>query len=277
MDLALSAHGLCVTFRQFLRRSRVEALRDLELEVRPGEVVGVLGPNGSGKSSLLRVLAGTLRPTSGRVEVLGRAPTDRALVQRVGYQPEGPLPFPGLSAPELLALCSSLMELEPGAARARAAALLDRLDLRRAGRRPLGKFSTGMARRLALATALLAEPEVLLLDEPTAGLDPEGSLVVREIVQQATARGAAVLMASHDLQEVEQLCTRVCVLSDGRRCADGRLDDLLGTGARTFVVRGLDDDGVDRARAAIERVGGEVVRVGADREHVYALFRRLHR
>ena len=264
-----------MTFRRGLPSKAVRALRELDLEVHPGQVVGVLGPNGSGKTTLLQVLSGTLRPTAGTVRVLGRAPTDRALVQRVGFQPEGPLPFSTLSARDFLIFIADMMELPAAEVRQRADDWLGRLGLTEVARRPLGTFSTGMTRRLALAAAMLADPEVLLLDEPTSGLDPHGSLAVRDLVQAAAARGAAVLMASHDLQEVEQVCDTVYLLSGGRCRTHGRLDDLLGTDAHAFVVGGLDEAGVARTTDAIQATGGEVLRVEREREHLFALYRRL--
>ena len=224
---------------------------------------------------MLEVLSGTLGPTSGTAQILGRPPADRALVTQLGYQPEGPLPFPALCASEFLAYLAALMRLPRDRARRSADEWLERLDLKRAGRRPIGTYSTGMGRRLALAAALLADPEVILLDEPTSGIDPAGSLTVLEILEEKAAAGGTVLMTSHHLQEVEQICHRVYLLEFGRCRAQGSLDELLGTGDHTLVVRGLDDAGLAQVRAAVAEAGGDLVRSEPARRHLFALFRSL--
>lgn len=259
-----------------MRTPEVRALENLDLEARGGEVIGVLGPNGSGKTTLLEVLGGSLAPTAGTARVLGRAPGERQLVTAVGYQPEGPLPFPGLRAGELLAYLGDLMRLPRADAQRSAETWLERLGLGDANQRPIGTFSTGMAKRLAIAAALLSDPDVLLLDEPTAGIDPDGSLTVLQALEEKARDGATVIMTSHNLQEVEQICDRVYVLDHGRCRAQGSLDELLGTGDRTLVVRGLDDDGLQRVRDLVADAGGELLRVGRERQHLYALFRSLH-
>ncbi len=253
----------------------MQALQRVDLRVAAGSIAGVLGPNGSGKTTLLKVLCGLLRPTEGTVRVLGSTPTDRALVQRVGYQAEGPLPFSSLSGPDYLHYMGSLMGLERQVVVERSRAWIARLDLEHAGRRPLGTYSQGMARRLALAAALLPEPEVLLLDEPTSGLDPNGSLEVMQILEELAGRGAAVILASHHLQEVEQLCQQVAVLHRGRVAASGSIDELLGTGEQTLVIAGLDGSGLESVETRVREVGGQIVSRQRTRQHLFALFRKL--
>lgn len=275
MDAAIDVEGLSFTYPRRLRSPPVRALVNLTLRVRAGEVVGVLGPNGSGKTTLFRVLAGELRSPHGRARVLGLPPDDPGLSTRVGYQPQGPLPFPWLTGLELLLYVGDLLGLPRALARARAETWLERLELAAAARRPHGAYSSGMQRRLALAAALMPEARVLLLDEPTEGLDPAGSLAVLRILEEFRAGDGAVLMASHHLQEVEQSCSRVHLLDEGRCKAAGTLDELLGTEEFELVVRGLDHDGLDRVREAVADAGGEVVHCGRRREHLFALFRRL--
>jgi ABC-2 type transport system ATP-binding protein len=275
MATAISVRQLAVTFPARGRQPAVAALRPIDFEVAQGRIVGVLGPNGSGKSTLLRVLAGRQRPSSGDVRLLDLPPDAPALRRRVAWQPEGPLPLDVLSAREFLQWVGAEVGLANADADARAERWLTRLDLLHAGRRWIRTFSTGMHKRLALAAALLADPEVLLLDEPTAGLDPFGSETVMAILRERAAAGATVLMASHHLLEVEEVCDEVLVLQDGEIQARGRLDDLLGGDAHAIVVRGLDAGGLDAVAAAARARGGDVLRVERPRDHLFALFRRL--
>lgn len=278
MATAISAQQLAVTFPGRGRRPAVEALRPLDLDVAAGRVLGILGPNGSGKTTLLRVLAGLQRPTGGTVQLLERPADDRSLRTRVAYQSEGELPLQALSAPEYLQFIGAELGLDNAVSDQRAAALLDRLELRHAHRRRIRTFSTGMKKRLALAGALLCEPELLLLDEPTAGLDPFGTATVAAILRERAAAGTTVLMASHHLLEVEEICDEVVLLHGGVVRARGTLDELLAAGdEHTVVVRGLADDRLDALRADVQRHGGEVLRVERPRRHLFALFRQLDR
>jgi ABC-2 type transport system ATP-binding protein len=275
MQAAITAERLGVTFAGGFRRPRVTALRDVSFAIAPGSITGILGPNGSGKTTLLRVLAGLQQPDAGEVAILGHPPGARELRTALAFQPEGPLPLGPLSAPEFLAYFGCLLRLPNAESDARASHWLDRLDLRHAGVRAVKTFSTGMQKRLALAAALLGEPKVLLLDEPTSGLDPMGSAAVMEILLERARAGTTVLLASHHLQEVEQLCTDVLVLQAGEVRARGTLDELLGRAERSLVVRGLDEHGLAALAATAQQLGGEVVRTERARDHLFALFRRF--
>lgn len=277
MASAISARQLAVTFPGRGRQAPVHALRPLDLEVAAGRIVGLLGPNGSGKTTLLRVLAGLERPTAGALRVLGEAPDSRSLRRRVGFQPEGPLPLAVLSAPEFLAFVGAELGLDNAESDRRAAVLLERLDLLPAGRRRVRTFSTGMQKRLALAAALLPEPELLLLDEPTAGLDPLGSEIVMAILRERAAAGTTVLLASHQLLEVEELCEEVLILHGGALRLRGPLAELLATDAHALVVKGLAAADLEALAAAARARGGEVLRIERPRDHLFALFRRLAR
>ena len=277
MANAISAKQLTVTFPGRGQRPAVQALQPLDLELRAGEVVGILGPNGSGKTTLLRVLAGLQPPSSGEVSVLGEAPTARELKRRVAYQSEGPLPLATLSAPEYLAFLGAESGLPNALSDQRAAALLARLGLDHARRRRIRTFSTGMCKRLALAGALLVEPQVLLLDEPTSGLDPFGSATVMELLREHAAAGTAVLMASHHLLEVEESCDAVLVLHNGKVHQRGALEDLLATDEHALIVRGLDEAALKELADLAAARGARDVRVERPRDHLFALFRKLGR
>jgi ABC-type multidrug transport system ATPase subunit len=275
MRTAISAHQLAVTFAGRGSRPAVPALQPMDLAIQAGRIVGVLGPNGSGKTTLLRVLAGLQAPTSGTVEVLDLPPSAAPLRTRVAFQPEGPLPIGVLSAPEFLAWIGAQLGLSNSESDARARRWLERLDLLHAGRRWIRTFSTGMQRRLGLAAVLLGDPDVLLLDEPTAGLDPFGSAAVMQILRERAAAGGTVVMASHHLLEVEEICDEALVLQNGTVCARGALAELLGTGADALVVRGLDQQRLAELAEHARQLGGEVVGTERQRRHLFALFRQL--
>jgi len=275
MPAAISVRQLAVVFPGRFRRPAVHALHPFDLDVEPGTILGVLGPNGSGKTTLLRVLAGLQRPTTGTAHLLSLPPDHPTLRRRVAFQPAGALPLGVLSAPEFLQYIGCVLRLPDRESDARAALWLDRLDLRHAKNRAVKTFSTGMQQRLALAAALLGEPEVLLLDEPTSGLDPLGSAAVMQILQERAAAGTTVLLASHHLQEVEQICNQVIVLQDGELRARGTLDELLGGDELALIVRGIPASGTAAVSDAIRQQGGELVRTERSRAHLFALFRRL--
>ncbi len=277
MATAISVRQLAVTFGGRGRQPAVHALRPLDLDLERGRIVGVLGPNGSGKTTLLRVLAGVQPPSAGHAFVLGEAPSHASLRTRVAWQPEGALPLAVLSAREFLAWIGGELGLANADSDARAERWLERLDLAHTGNRRLGTFSTGMQKRLALAAVLLGDPEVLLLDEPTAGLDPFGSETVMQVLKERAAAGTTVLMASHQLLEVEEICDEVLVLQAGELKARGTLGELLATDAHALVVRGLDSTALAALADAARARGGEVLRVERPRDHLFALFRRLAR
>jgi len=275
MVTAISVQQLSVSFQGRGSRGRVAALTDVSFELPRGQILGVLGPNGSGKTTLLRALAGLQAPTTGHATVLDQPATAAALRRRVAFQPEGALPLGVLSAPELLAYFGAQLGLANDESDRRAAHWLRRLDLEHAGNRRAATFSTGMCKRLALAMALLAEPEVLLLDEPTSGLDPFGSEAVMTILRERAAAGTAIVLASHHLLEVEEICDRVLILQGGRRRALGSLAELLATDERAVVVRGADEAGVARLVEAAGALGLEVARTEGARRNLFALFRQL--
>ena len=233
---AIQAENLSKTFRDFWRRPRVNAVRSLSFAVPAGQVFGLLGPNGSGKSTTLKMILGLLFPTAGRLEVLGASPRATAVKRRIGYLPEESCLYPHLTANETLAFCAKLFRLPPAEARARVGQLLEMAGLAHARHRPVGEFSKGMARRLGLAQALLNDPDLVILDEPTAGLDPQGTRQVKDLILALAARGKTVLLTSHLLADVEDVCQRIAILFNGRILAEGTLDSLLTRKDRTTLT-----------------------------------------
>ena len=234
------------------------ALRGLDLHVDPGEVVGLLGPNGAGKSTTMKVLVGLVRPDAGTARILGSEATDPAARRSVGYLPEL-FRFPDwMTGLDVLRFHGQLLDLRDVEAAGRDA--LGRVGLAGRGDERVGGYSKGMAQRLGLAQALLGEPALVLLDEPTSALDPLGRREVRALVRELRARGAAVLVNSHLLGEVEQVCDRVVIVDRGRVVHEGRLDDLA-VGAVEVRVR---LDRVDaRATELAEGFGAVVAVEGA--------------
>ena len=230
---AIQATDLRKTFRDFWRRPRVEAVRGISFAVPAGQVFGLLGPNGSGKSTTIKMILGLLFPTAGRLEVLGASPRSVAVKSRIGYLPEESYLYPHLTAAETLAFYARLFRL-PRADRI--AQLLDMIGLAHARNRPVGEFSKGMARRIGLAQALLNDPDLVILDEPTAGLDPQGTRQVKDLILALAARGKTVLLTSHLLADVEDVCAQVAILFNGRLLAQGTLDSLLAQKDKTTLT-----------------------------------------
>lgn len=226
----VGAVGLSKTFRDFWGRVKARAVDDIDFEVRRGEVLGLLGPNGSGKSTTVKMLLGLLYPTAGRLTVLGKSPRDVEAKKRIGYLPEETYLCNYLTAMETLDFFGSLFNLSKAERRSRAEQLLDMVGLTHAKNRTVGEFSKGMARRIGLAQAMINDPEFLILDEPTSGLDPIGCREVKDLILTLKKRGKTVLVTSHLLSDVEDVCDRVVILYGGRIRAEGALSELLRVG-----------------------------------------------
>ena len=214
------------TFRDFWLRPTVEAVSGLDLEVRRGEVFGLLGPNGSGKSTTIKMMLGLLAPSSGKISLFGLPPQAKAARARLGYLPELSYLHPFLTARETLMYYAGLCNLPHKVARERTDQLLEMVKLSDVATRAVGGFSKGMARRVALASALIGKPELLVLDEPTSGLDPVSTNEVKTLIRTLSAGGMTVLMTSHLLGDAEDVCGRVMILNHGRNVADGKVGEI---------------------------------------------------
>jgi ABC-2 type transport system ATP-binding protein len=214
---ALEFHSVSKIYRTgFICKSQVRAVTDVSFRVEPGEVFALLGPNRAGKTTLVKMLLSLVRPTGGRITRLGQPGTVRSTLARVGYVHENQA-FPRyLSATALLEFYGALSRLPQEVVQKRTGELLERVGLADRAREPIARFSKGMVQRLALAQALLCDPELLVLDEPSEGLDLAGRRLVREVAGELRNRGRTVLLVSHVLAEVEQVCDRVAVLTEGR-------------------------------------------------------------
>ena len=207
--VVVSAVGLTKVFRDFWNRPKAKAVNDIDFEVREGEVVGLLGPNGSGKSTTVKMLLGLLYPTGGRLTVFGKSPRDVENKKLIGYLPEETYLYKYLTAFETLDFFASLFGLSKEERTRRCDQLLDMVGLAHARNRPVGEFSKGMARRIGLAQAMINDPAFLILDEPTSGLDPLGCREVKDLIKLLKKRGKTVIVTSHLLSDVEEVCDRI--------------------------------------------------------------------
>jgi ABC-2 type transport system ATP-binding protein len=205
----------------------VRAVNAVDFEVRPGEIFGLLGPNGSGKSTILKMTLGLLAPSRGQLQVFGLSPRHVRTKARIGYLPEESTLYPFLTAEEILAFYAELFDLDRAERRRRIDQLLDMVGLGHARRRQVGEFSKGMLRRIGLAQALINDPDLVVLDEPTSGLDPVGCRQVKDLILALTRRGKTVLISSHLLADVEDICDRVAILCDGHIVVQGAIRELL--------------------------------------------------
>ncbi len=228
-EVVVSVRGLTKVFKDFWGRPKARAIDNVDFDVRQGEVFGLLGPNGSGKSTTVKLLLGLLHPTKGHIEVFGHSPRHVATKSRIGYLPEESYLYRYLNSRETLQFFGNLFELSREDRQRRAEQLLERVGLSQAHLRAVGEFSKGMQRRIGLAQALINDPDLVILDEPTSGLDPIGCREVKDLILALARRGKTVILSSHLLADVEDVCDRVVIYYGGRIQAQGPLKDLLAT------------------------------------------------
>src|SRR3954471_1066493 len=226
-ETVVSVRGLTKVFKDFWGRPKARAVDNVDFEVRRGEVFGLLGPNGSGKSTTVKMLLGLLYPTRGHIEVFGHSPRHVATKSRIGYLPEESYLYRYLNSKETLDFFGNLFDLPPGERQRRAEQLIEMVGLTQTRTRAVGEFSKGMQRRIGLAQALINDPDLVILDEPTAGLDPIGCREVKDLIVALARRGKTVILSSHLLSDVEDVCDRVVIYYGGKIQAMGTLKELL--------------------------------------------------
>jgi ABC-2 type transport system ATP-binding protein len=246
----------------------------VDFEVRRGEVFGLLGPNGSGKSTTIKMLLGLLYPTKGHIEVFGHSPRHVATKSRIGYLPEESYLYRYLDSYETLDFFGNLFRLPSGERDKRAEQLLEMVGLNQARTRAVGEFSKGMQRRIGLAQALINDPDLVILDEPTAGLDPIGCREVKDLIVELARRGKTVILSSHLLSDVEDVCDRVVIYYGGRIQAQGTLNELL---ARPDAVRittpVMPRETLERALEIMRKaVDGEKIRIDNPTQNLESYF-----
>src|SRR5436190_12371885 len=226
-DIVVAVRGLTKVFKDFWGRPKARAVDNVDFEVRRGEVFGLLGPNGSGKSTTVKLLLGLLNPTKGHIEVFGHSPRHVQTKSRIGYLPEESYLYRYLNSRETLDFFGNLFHLPKGERDSRTEQLLEMVGLNQTRTRAIGEFSKGMQRRIGLAQALINDPDLVILDEPTSGLDPIGCREVKDLIIALARRGKTVILSSHLLADVEDVCDRVVIYYGGRVQAMGSLRYLL--------------------------------------------------
>ena len=277
-EVVIETRNLSKVYRDFWGRQKVRALKALDLEIHRGEVFGLLGPNGSGKTTTMKLLLGLLFPSSGQALVFGKSASEVTKNERLGYLPEESYLYRFLNAEETLDFYGRLFDMPASVRRQRTKELIELVGLTRARRRQLKEYSKGMTRRIGLAQALINDPELILLDEPTSGLDPIGIREIKDLILKLKEQGKTVVMCSHLLGDVQDVCDRIAILHEGELKELGRVDSLLKVRDVTDIqVEGLSDAGREEIKQVIERHHGRLKSMGNPSTTLEELFLRIVR
>ncbi len=270
---AIELRGLVKEFAVGLRGVKLRAVDGLDLAVAPGEIFGLLGPNGSGKSTTIKMLLGLLEPTAGEARVFG-IPSARVEARRdVGYLPESPFFYRYLSGRELVRFYGQMCGLRGPELHARVASVLAAVGLSEAADRTVGTYSKGMLQRVGLAQAMVHNPRLLILDEPTAGVDPVGAAAISELILRLKAEGKTILITSHLLGQIEDICDRVAILDRGRLVVEGTVASLVGRADRqALVVEALPETELAELRAWLAARGRRLEAVETPRSRLDRIF-----
>ncbi len=270
---AIELRGLVKEFAVGLRGVKLRAVDGLDLAVAPGEIFGLLGPNGSGKSTTIKMLLGLLEPTAGEARVFG-IPSARVEARRdVGYLPESPFFYRYLSGRELVRFYGQMCGLRGPELHARVASVLAEVGLSEAAERTVGTYSKGMLQRVGLAQAMVHNPRLLILDEPTAGVDPVGAAAISELILRLKAEGKTILITSHLLGQIEDICDRVAILDRGRLVVEGTVASLVGRADRqALVVEALPETELAELRAWLAARGRRLEAVETPRSRLDRIF-----
>lgn len=272
-NVIIETQNLTKTYSDFWGRAKVRALKALDLEVRKGEVFGLLGPNGSGKSTTIKLLLGLLFPSGGRATVFGKEATDVSKNERIGYLPEESYLYKFLTAEETLDFYGRLFDMPSKVRRERSAELIEKVGLKWARRRQLKEYSKGMTRRIGLAQALINDPDLVMLDEPTSGLDPLGTREMKDMIIELKEQGKTVIMCSHLLADVQDVCDRIAILYQGELKEMGRVDELLEvTNQQQMRVEGLTPEAQRQIAEILENNGGKLMDVSSPKNTLENLF-----
>ncbi|QDV52569.1 ABC transporter ATP-binding protein [Gimesia fumaroli] len=258
-ESVIQVSNLTKIYRDFWGRKKVRALNSLSLEVKKGEIFGLLGPNGSGKTTTLKLLLGLLFPSEGEIKVLGEPATNVEKNERIGYLPEESYLYRFLNAEETLDFYGRLFKMSAKERRERAAELIEKVGLGHAKRRQLKEYSKGMTRRIGLAQALINNPDLVMLDEPTSGLDPLGTDDMKRMILELKEQGKTVLMCSHLLADVQDVCDRIAILYGGELKVMGRVEDLLKEQEETQILTSrLSEEAIKEIEQVVAKHNGKV-------------------
>jgi ABC-2 type transport system ATP-binding protein len=270
---AIKIAGLTKDFPLARRGLKLRAVENLDLQINTNEVFGLLGPNGSGKSTTIKVILGLLEPTAGTCEVFGRPSREVNSRQDVGYLPESPYFYRYLSGRELVTFYARICGVERSRLRARVDEVIEWVGLQEASRRRVGTYSKGMLQRIGLAQALVHDPRLIILDEPTAGVDPVGSAEIAALILGLKKRGKTILLSSHLLAQVEGICDRIAILDRGRLILAGHVDELVGERGRdALIVEGFPRAAEPELRAWLEARGARLTAIEQPRTTLDRVF-----
>ena len=272
-EVVVRAVGLTKVFKDFWGRPKARAVDNVDFEIRRGEIFGLLGPNGSGKSTTIKMLLGLPYPSKGHVTVFNQSPRDVSTKARIGYLPEESYLYRYLNPGETLDFFGSLFRLDSADRRNRTEQLIEMVGLNQARSRTVGEFSKGMQRRIGIAQALVNDPDLVILDEPTAGLDPLGCREVKDLIMALARRGKTVILSSHLLADVEDVCDRVVIYYGGRIHAQGPLHELLARPDQVRITAPIvSREATERALAALRAEAGDKVRLDNPTQNLEGYF-----
>jgi ABC-2 type transport system ATP-binding protein len=274
-ESVIEIRNLTKIYRDFWGRKKVRAVNALSLDVKKGEVFGLLGPNGSGKTTTLKLLLGLLFPTEGEIKILGKSAADVSKNERIGYLPEESYLYRFLNAEETLDFYGRLFNISAQKRRERTEQLLEQVKITHARKRQLKEYSKGMTRRIGLAQALINDPDLVLLDEPTSGLDPLGNRDMKDLILSLRDQGKTVLMCSHLLGDVQDVCDRIAILYGGELKVLGRVDELLKEQDETQILSSrLSPAAIQEVEAVLKKHGATLDKVDHPTANLEDLFLR---
>ncbi len=276
-DVAIKTEDLTKTYKSFWCRSKVLALDRLSIDVQMGEIFGLLGPNGSGKTTTLKLLLGLIFPSRGKAYVLGKSTNDVVVKNRIGFLPEESCFYRFLNADEILDFYGRLFKIPGKERKLRINRLVERVGLGFARKRPLRQYSKGMLRRIGIAQALINDPDLIILDEPTSGLDPIGIRDTKDMIVELRDRGKTVLLCSHLLTDVQDICDRVAILDKGKLQISGTIDELLSRkDVVEILIQNISNEALIDVERFIKEKHGDVVSINNSSSTLEELFLKTY-